>query len=425
MDKNLNTVTFLSVGAGPASLMAAVTAAKAGVPSLILEKGPEAGRKLCLSGGGRGNFCNTGCWSNLEALSRPVDKKRLRTAEELLPPEKLRHLFAAEGLPSVVEDEGRVFPKSQNASDIRDLLLNTYLKAGGRILYEHPAKRVESEGKDFRVICRNNACFKARFLLLAPGAASYPQCGSSGDALEFFDALGLKHRPFRPALSPLRLKNPFPPELEGLSLQDAALRYKMKKERGKGTVLKEKRGPVMWQRRGLSGPLILNASADLYDARIQDIALSFLPEENEESLKKLFNERRLHDGKKQIRRELRDLLPNRLADYLLQHLLSARNLPETLNFAALSKTLEEDLIHLLLSSPLIPDSPPPLAGAMACRGGLDPDETDWRSMGIKKYPGLYAAGECMDIDFISGGYHLCFAFQSGYLAARDIIRRLQ
>ena len=140
MDKNLNTVTFLSVGAGPASLMAAVTAAKAGVPSLILEKGPEAGRKLCLSGGGRGNFCNTGCWSNLEALSRPVDKKRLRTAEELLPPEKLRHLFAAEGLPSVVEDEGRVFPKSQNASDIRDLLLNTYLKAGGRIRRAGPGR---------------------------------------------------------------------------------------------------------------------------------------------------------------------------------------------------------------------------------------------------------------------------------------------
>lgn len=407
----INIVSFLVIGGGAAGLMGALSAQRAGLDTVILEKGPKTGRKLAVSGGGRGNFCNTGCWRNTEALSRKEDKKRLISMDKRFPVEELRAFMAEIGVPSVTEAEGRVFPKSHKASDIGDALKKAFEKAGGRIVYGASAEYLSKCEEGWEVRLADGRVYRAGKLLLASGGASYPQTGSEGDALRFFRALGLSCRAFTPALCALRLRNGFGPGLEGVSLEDAGLFYTLKQKRGERKV--RARGPVMWQKKGLSGPLILNHAADLFEDGLESCELSFLPDETDESLAETLRAYGETYPKRQVCRYLREILPGRLADHIWQNCAAKTGCREELTFAELSRQVLKELCGELLRRPLLPASPPPVEQAMASRGGLDPDELNWRTCEIKKCPGLYAAGECVDIDFISGGYHLCFAFQSG------------
>lgn len=429
----VNNVAFLLIGAGPASLMAGIFAARQGLDCLILEKGPQAGRKLALSGGGRGNFCNLRCWSDPACFSRPEDARRLRRMDLLFPVAELRDFMAGLGLPSKVEDNGRVFPQSDKASDLRDRLEKAYLAAGGRLLFNKnvidikpPESCSDGSGADsagahdqlFRLCCQDGSVYTAEQVLLATGGASFPRCGSDGSCLTFFQRLGLDFRPFTAALVPLRLKNKFPPDLAGLSLEKAALYYVLQKPGEKKKQVIERSGPVLWQKDGLSGPLILNCSADLYDKeRLRDVRFSLLPETDSAGLSRTWAEKAVSQAKRPVRSYLREILPKRLADYIW----SETGFPLELNFASLSKKQMAVLNEALLARPLIPGPAPSAEHAMASRGGLAADEINWRTMEVRRYPGLYAAGECLDIDFISGGFHLCFAFQSGRLAAESVV----
>lgn len=421
-----NNVDFLLIGGGAAGLMAGLRAQKAGLDCLILEKGPEAGRKLCLTGGGRGNFLNTGCWSKQEAFTRAADAKRLRSMDRHFPQESIRQYFTSLGLPSKCEDHGRVFPVSEKASDTRDVLLENYLAAGGRIYYGQNISSLRPESSGLCAESKDGSLFRGRQALLAVGGTSFPRTGSSGDIARFAEMLGLSYKNFSPALCPLKLSSPFPADLAGISLEEAALTYSIRPEKGRKKRRITRRGALLFTKEGLSGPLILNSSADLSEeGNFAEAELNLLPDEDENSLRQRLTEEAESKPKRLVKTYLRSLLPARLADSLWAETCRLSGAAEGLNFASLSKKQMNILLKVLLSRPVRPLDPPSAAVSMVSRGGILPDEINWRSMELRPYKGIYIAGECIDIDFISGGFQLCFAFQSGALAAYSAVSALK
>lgn len=422
----VNNVQFLVIGGGAAGLMAGKTAAENGIKTLIVEKGPEPGRKLNITGGGRGNFTNLRAWDDETVFSRPEDAKRLKALGRLLPVPRLRTLFHEIGVSSKEEDEGRIFPRSDKASDLTKALQKAFLKAGGSFVFNEDINKIRCDRGVFEAESMSGKLFRANNLLAASGGASYPHTGSSGSGLIFAEQLGLEYKPFGPALCSLNLREGFPARLEGISLDEAELNYELRAEKGRRSYKVSRRGPILWQKKGLSGPLILNASADLYESgRLISAELNFLPNETSDSLQESIAGYAAEFPKRRISSWLRTLLPQRPADFLYEKCFGERAADERLNFANFSKQDRHALINLLLHFPLEAAAPPPLRTAMACRGGILPDEINWRTMESKKLPGLYFAGELIDIDFISGGFHLTFAFQSGYAAAAAVCSKIR
>lgn len=415
-------VPILIVGGGSAGLMAALAAGRIGVPALILEKGSEPGRKLAITGGGRGNFTHVKLPDQSAFCLEENADKLLRPLSNALPPAEIRRVFAELGVSSYVDEEGRVYPKTNQAADLVEALRRGVLTSDGQIAHNQNVVKIESDGAGW-VVSTDTAEYYADSVIVASGGASYPHTGSSGDSQRFFRSLDLRCRDFTPALAPLLLQKPFPPELEGISLPDAALTYRIKGRRKTLDIVR--RGAMLWQKRGLSGPLILNSSADFYDKDHfinGSLRLNFLPDYSLETFTDVLRSYGAENPRHSVVRFLKTKLPNRLAAYLWQDCVEASSCPETLTFANLSKQMVVTVSDILLDYPLEPAQAPPLRVAMASRGGLDPSELNLRTMAVKSRPGLYAVGECVDFDFISGGWHLTFAFQSAWLAGQAAAR---
>ncbi len=421
----MNIVPILIIGGGAAGLMAGVAAARQGVPALILEKTTSVGSKLALSGGGRGNLSNV-MLDNFTALpdgsadpfcSAEQALKLLRPLNQELPPRKIRSLFKELGVATYADPEGRVYPVGDKAADLTTALRQEVLKGGGKILTGQHVTEIFHE--EHWIVRTDKEQFKAEAVIIATGGASYPQTGSSGEALAFFRQMDLNVSPFAPALTPLLLETPFPAELAGISLPEVTLSYQVKGQRRK--LQRQRTGPILWQKKGLSGPVVLNSSAELYDTETfvpGSLHLNFLGQMTDEGFKEALREYGQQHPKRSVRRYLEEQLPERLAQFLWTTFTSHAGVAEDLTFANLAKTVLHSLSQYCLSYPLTPASPPPLRVAMASRGGLLVNEVNLRTMAIKSQTGLYVAGECIDLDFISGGFHLTFAFQSGWLAGK-------
>lgn len=423
------TYDCIVIGAGAAGLIAAFTAAERHKTTLLLEKNPRAGVKILMSGGTR---CNLTQHTNVRGIVDAYgDQGRfLHAPLAVLSPADLVKLLEDEGVPTKVEETGKIFPVSNRASDVVDALQRRLARSGAELSLGEPALEILRTAEGFEVVTPRRRLL-ASTVIVTTGGLSYPGSGTTGDGYAWARNFGHSIVETRPALTPLTTNDRWVQELTGLTIPDVlvqivptgeepvsplALRRVKGSKRG---VLAEQRGSFLFTHFGLSGPAVLDVSrAVTSHAAPQQLAMvcDFLPEMKLELLDEQVRQECAADGKKQALGVLARHVPRRLAESISQQL----GLPATLRGAELSKADRARVVRLVKQCRIH------LSGALGYKkaevtaGGISLAEVDSRTMQSKLVPGLFFAGEVLDLDGPIGGYNFQAAFSTGRLAGLSV-----
>ncbi len=421
----IQTYTAIIIGAGPAGLFAAIRLAETigGEGILILERREKPARKLLLSGSGQCNLTHAG--EIADFLGRYGGGPKAESAARFLKPalyaftnEELLAWFHAKGMEFETEDSGKIFPADRRATSVLKILQDEAYRLGVRIAANSRVSGISvSEGFLVRVETGTAAApepaeYSAPVVLIATGGLSYPKTGSTGDGYALAASLGHRVVPPRPALAPVYVRNFALNSLAGLSFHDAGLSVLRE---GKRVFSAE--GDLLITHEGLSGPLILDASrhiapGDSLEVNFVDVAIEEFRNRLDAELKT--NPRRL------VRTALADLgLTKNMAELFCD--LSGITKEETA--AALPRAKREALCRFACAHPFYVARLGTLEVAMVTAGGVDLAEVNPGSMESRLVPGLFFAGEVLDIDGDTGGYNLQAAFSTGSLAAEAMAKR--
>jgi predicted Rossmann fold flavoprotein len=407
------------LGAGASGLLAAIRAAERGRRVLLLEKKARPGAKILLSGGGRCNLTHDTDARGIVAAFGPPGRF-LHAALAALGPRDVVDLVAAEGVRTVVDPGGNVFPASQRATDVLDALLRRLRRAGVEIACGEPVKDLARDtGGGFRVVsARRTLC--APRVLIATGGMSYPGCGTTGDGYRWAAALGHTVIPPRPALVPVAANDPWARALQGIVVNDARVRVV-----GAPGVAPAKakapagcRGAVLFTHLGLSGPAVMDASRALGGRRAPAapaLEIDLLPDVPRAALESLLRGAAAESGRRLAAGLLPDAIPRRLRDALC----GLAGVPADRRASQLSREERARLVDAVKALRVPIRCTLGFAKAEVTAGGVALDEVDPRTMESRVVPGLYLAGEALDLDGPIGGYNLQAAFSTGWLAGNN------
>ena len=432
-----NSWDVIIIGAGAAGLMAAAAAAARGLQVLVLEKNAKIGVKILMSGGTR---CNITHHCDIRAIVDAFGKQGrfLHSALAALSPEDVIEKIESMGVATKVESTGKIFPVSDRAIDVRDALVKLATKSGANIQTEQTVVSIDRTAEPptsdaaaaevsptFTVRTTDDAFF-CRSVLITSGGRSFPGCGTTGDGYDWARHFGHSIVNTVPALTPVVCHVDWLHALKGITIEDVALEIHVDsaKTTKKKKTLNTGRGPLLFTHFGLSGPTAMNLSRtislfetnDRNDGSRLKIVCDFLPEYSADSLESEFRARKKSAGKQPVFRELSTLIPRRLAETLMQHSDIAVNHP----MAELSNAQLARLTAALKRTEI------PVHGTMGFRkaevtaGGVNLKEVDSRDMQSKLCPGLFFAGEILDLDGPIGGFNFQAAFSTGWLAGNHV-----
>jgi predicted Rossmann fold flavoprotein len=403
------------VGAGAAGLVAAAEAAERGRQALLLEKNRRAGVKILMSGGTRCNLTQaTDKWGIVRAYGEQGNF--LHSALAALSPDDLVQLIEEEGVPTKVEETGKIFPVSNRATDILDALLRRLHRSGAELALAEPVQQLERLADGGFNIVTSQRTLTATKLIVTVGGQSYPKSGTSGDGYAWAKALGHTIVPPRPALVPLTTSEAWVRELSGVTIPDVGLELVI---RGDEKPMDRRRGSLLFTHFGLSGPVVLDISravSALPDLAASTLLCDFLPDLKMSQLEEELRRAAAADGKRQVVSVLTEWLPRRLVELLL----AVAGLATDLRLAEFSKTARAALLRTLKSAAIPITGTRGFAQAEVTAGGVALAEIDSRTMESKLVPGLYFAGEILDLDGPIGGYNFQAAFSTGVLAGRSV-----
>ena len=399
------------LGAGAAGLLAATRAAERDRRTLLLEKNRKAGVKILMSGGTRCNITHaTDNRGIVEALGPPG--RFLHSALAALGVPETIDLFEAEGVPTKVEETGKVFPVSNKAADVLDALLRRLHRSGAVLALAEPAVDVRPVNGGMAVATPQRVVTAAR-VIVTVGGQSYPGSGTTGDGYAFASRLGHAVIPPRPALVPVTVAAPWVAGLRGVTIPDVALRVL-----DGDAALAARRGSFLFAHFGLTGPAVLDASRAVSGHPRPDclvLEVDFLPCWKEQALEDYLRTEAVASGKKQLAGVLAAHLPRRLCDTLL----TLAGMPADRKAAALSKPERFRLVQMVKRLRLPISGTLGFAKAEVTAGGIALDEVDSRTMSSKRVPSLFLAGEVLDLDGPIGGYNFQAAFSTGWLAGEN------
>lgn len=408
------------VGAGAAGLAAAIAAAQQKVPVIVLEKGPKPARKILVSGAGR---CNL---TNQQPAQMFIDHyfgkgRFLFPAFNLFFRDQLLELLRSEGVATITEPNGKIFPASGRALDVAQALSSLARKAGADIRLNQTVRGIRP-AEDHIDVSLPAGQLAAAAVIMACGGKSWPATGSSGDGYRMAEALGLTIVPIRPGLTGFHLDRPIPETLQGVSCSDISARLLQGSR-----LLGRSRGECLLTHFGLSGPAILRLSRDCpADWPWQDpviLEIDWLPDRKAAHLEEDIRQAcRLH-GRRQLHNALADSLP--LPQALIRWLMTTSGLSPDQTAADISRQSIETLVHGLKSFQLPVSRTRGFQDAMVTAGGVSLREIDPRTMACHRWPRLFFAGEILDIDGDTGGYNLQAAFSTGWLAGREAARLIR
>ena len=396
------------IGAGPAGLFCALHAALPGHRILLLEKNPDPGAKLLLSGSGQCNITHSG--EIRDFLSHYGDHgKQVKPALFGFTNRDLIDFFRKRGIAMMTDENGKVFPETRRSSDVLTLLFKECQERGVDLRCNEPATLVTHTAEGFAVTTPK-ATYFSPILVLSTGGASYPKTGSTGDGYRISASLGQPLTEIAPALTPLLIRNyPFA-ALSGISFE--CMKFSVWRA---GKKLADRTGDVLFTHLGLSGPGILDASRDIHPGDV--ITLSFVGN--------LKREEFVADLTKRVEENRSWQISTILAAYpiperLNRKLLKLSGIPDDLKCNHFSAEQRSCLIATCTQFPLTVEAPGGFSVAMVTRGGVALDGVNLKTMESKIIPNLYFAGEVLDIDGDTGGYNLQAAFSTGFLAAQSI-----
>ncbi len=400
------------IGGGAAGMMAAISAAENGARVTLIERNSFCGKKLRITGKGRCNVTND-CDTREFLLHVPTNPRFLYSALSCFSTEDTVSFFEGAGVPLKVERGRRVFPQSDKAAHIANAMTARLSELGVKTV----TGRVDGlimDGGAVRGCRAGDLTVEADAVIIATGGVSYPGTGSDGDGHRLAKSAGHSVTPLVPSLVPLTSKSKICPSLQGLSLKNVSLKVT---DTVSGKTVYEDFGEMMFTHFGMTGPMILSASAHLsemaagrYEAHI--------------NLKSALDERTLDArilsdfakySNKDFANALGDLLPSKLIPVAIG--LSGIDPRKKVN----SVTREERaaLCGVIRDLRVRIDGFRPIAEAIVTKGGVDVREIDPKTMSSRLCEGLYFAGEVIDVDAYTGGYNLQIAFSTGALAGQS------
>lgn len=399
---------IIVVGAGAAGLMAAITAARQGGDVTLLERNEKVGRKLYITGKGRCNLTNDCTWEDV-LKNTTCNAKFLYSSMAAFPPRATMDFFQGLGVKLKTERGRRVFPASDRAADIVDALFHQLKPAGVRLVQARVGRLLTDGGK-ITGVETDRGPFPCECVILATGGLSYPKTGSTGDGYDMARQLGHTIVPPKASLVPLCSDDPCCPRLQGLSLRNTGVRVKTEK----GKVVFQEQGELLFTHFGLSGPTVLSASAHLrrWEQERYTLVLDLKPALDRETLDHRLLREVNENGNRQVDTLLRALLPRAMGPVIAQR---ARLSPEG-KANALTRPQRLALLETLKSFSIPLTGPGPIEEAVVTAGGVKVSEIDPKTMASKRMPGLYFAGEMIDVDAYTGGYNLQIAWATGRAA---------
>lgn len=405
----MGTNRVIVAGGGAAGMMAAITAARAGASVLLLEPNEKVGRKLYITGKGRCNVTNNCSVQELLA-SVPRNGKFLYSAFGRFAPEDTMAFFEDLGVKLKTERGSRVFPVSDRAADIVDALFFELRRQGVEIQQDRVTGLTVQEGQLSTVRTEKSGELKGcKALILATGGASYPRTGSTGDGYRLAQSVGHTIVPLRGSLVPLESDDPCCARLQGLSLRNVGLRVKNEK----GKTVFQGQGELLFTHFGLSGPLVLSASAHMDFSKSGYMAhIDLKPALDEQKL----DTRLLRDFEERANQNYANILGGLVPKSMVPTLVRRTGIPASTKVHDIRREQRRGLLEILKSFSVSLSGPRPIEEAVVTSGGVAVGEVEPKTMASRKANGLYFAGELLDVDGYTGGFNLQIAWSTGYAA---------
>ena len=410
------------IGGGPAGMMAAITASQKGDKVILIEKMKSLGRKLLITGKGRCNITSS-LPINEFIKNTPGNGKFLFSCYQSFTNEDIIKFLKEEGLEVKEERGNRIFPITDRSQDVLECFKRRLKKNNVEIHYNEEVKDIlykENEGEKIVIgVKTNKERLIADKVILATGGKSYPLTGSTGDGYKLAEDLGHTIKDIKPSLVPLAIyEKDTCKELQGLSLRNVAIKI-IDVEKNK--TIYEDFGEMLFTHFGVSGPIILTASAHLvryknieekYKNRNIKLIIDFKPALSEQKLEA----RILRDfdelKNKQYKNSLDKLLPQKLIPVIIKE----SKIESTKKVNEITKEERRELVHLLKNFEIEVKSLRPIEEAIITSGGINIKEINPKTMESKIVKNLFFAGEIIDVDSYTGGFNLQIAYSTGYVA---------
>ena len=394
------------VGGGAAGMMAAITAAENGAQVTLLERNDRLGKKLYITGKGRCNVTND-CAPEDFFQNVPRNPRFLYSAIYAFPPREVMAWFEARGCALKTERGNRVFPQSDKSASVIDALRAELRRLGVRVLQERALDIVTQDG----AVCglkTDGGFHKTERVILATGGCSYPQTGSTGDGYRMLEKLGHTIVPPVGSLVPLVEKGYDCKQMQGLALKNVALRLVNQK----GKTVFEEFGELLFTHFGLSGPVVLSASAHMNEKDSYTVLLDLKPALDEQKL----DLRLLRDFEKFQNRDFENALVELLPRSMIPVIVRRSGIPAEEKVHSITREQRRALLELMKRFPVEIACKAPVEDAIVTSGGVKVSEIEPGTMQSKRVRGLYAAGELLDVDAYTGGFNLQIAWATGRAA---------
>lgn len=402
------------IGGGAAGLMAAAAIHEnsPGTEVFLIEKNDGLGKKVIISGGGRCNV-TTGLRDVREVLSKyPRGGKFLNSAMRRFPPEAVYAWFEAHGVPLKIEEDLRVFPQSDDGHDVVGAFERLFEGSNVRVMLNRHVVGIERAESGYRILFKDGRSLEADRVILTTGGQAFRHTGSTGDGYAFAESLGHEITPLAPGLNSFFTRETWPKDVSGLSFEKARLRTRFARAY-------EFTGPFLFTHRGVSGPAVFALSSlaafEEYDARRpMELRIDIFPDLAEDALLKKFET----SLREHLKKSLGNVLDFMMSKSLALALCGELGLDADLRAAELSKKDARRIVEWLKGIPLRVIG----RGAgdeFVTAGGVDLSGVDPRTMESKISPGLFFAGEILDIDGFTGGFNLQAAWAAGRAAGES------
>ena len=397
------------IGAGPAGMIAAAFAKTESTSVTVFDRNEKAGKKLFLTGKGRCNLTNIAPKDEF-MQNIPRNPRFLYSAFDGFFNNDVIDLVEKEGVPTKVERGGRVFPKSDKSSDVLKALVKFTRDSGAVINLNSRVRSVKKEGEEFVLELGDGEKRRFDAVIIATGGMSYPSTGSTGDGYAFARAFGHTVTELRPSLISLVTEETWPGELAGLSLKNVTLTAVKN-----GSSVYSELGEMLFTHVGVSGPLVLSASTRIADEPSgAQLFIDMKPALDPQTLEARVLRDLEANKHKQMKNAILGLLPSRMVPIVL--MIAGIDPEKTTD--TFTKQERKKLVSTLKSIPLTVKRAAPIDEAIITRGGVSVKEISPKTMESKLVPGLYFAGEVIDVDAYTGGFNLQIAYSTGAAAGK-------
>ena len=400
------------IGGGAAGMMAAIHAANYGAEVTLLEKKGACGRKLRITGKGRCNVTND-C-ANEEFLANvPTNPRFLYSALNRFTTQDTKSFFEELGVPLKVERGKRVFPVSDRADDVVDALRRACINSGVKIVFDRACELLLEDGKI--VGCRTEKDnITADAVIICTGGKSYPGTGSDGDGYRMAEAIGHTVVPLKPSLVPITAAGKLCPSLQGLSLKNVSMKI-VRKDNGK--TVYEDFGEMMFTHFGITGPMVLSASAHIPDIAPNryEAHINLKPALDEKTL----DARVVSDFSKYANKDFMNSLGDLLPQKMIPVAISLSGIDPRKKVNSITKEERTALCRAISDLKIELTGFRPISEAIVTKGGISVKEISPKTMESKICKNLFFAGEVIDLDAYTGGFNLQIAFSTGVLAGES------